>query len=148
MTKRFQKNGLTRLEKMRIQGMSVRNGIIENRQLRRLCDSIDNASSVVDHIIRGLDPSTIQVRDANDLYKLMNSQSGLSKARVELERVMLETQGLYGEAASQLMDELRVHLANYPEILSEVLTIAQEAASLADPRNAGDDEDDSPQNTD
>lgn len=147
MTKRFQKNGLTRLEKMRIQGMTVRNGSIENRQLRKLCDSIDAASSVVDHIIRGLDPSRIKIENANDLYKLMNSQAGLAKARTELERTMLETQGLFGEAAATIVDELRTHLAGYPEILSEVLRIAQEAAYRADPRNLGDDEDDFPKNS-
>lgn len=135
MTKRFSKSGLTRLEKMRIQGMRVEDGRIENRQLRKLCDSIDAASSCVDHIIRHLDPSTIKIENANDLYKLMNSQAGLVKARTELERVMLETQGLFGEAATAIVDELRVHLAEYPELMTEVMRIAEHAGVTADPRN-------------
>lgn len=65
----------------------------------------------------------------------MNSQAGLVKARTELERVMLETQGLFGEAATAIVDELRVHLAEYPELMTEVMRIAEHAGVSADPRN-------------
>ncbi len=146
MTQKFKKNGLTRLERMRLEGMSHADGIIENKQLRKMCDSVDAAASVIDNIIRGLDPATIIIRDANDLYKLMNSQTGLVRARVELERVMLETIGLYGEACSAVMDELRTHLAGYPELLSEVLAIAERSGIAADPRSPDPDSADQEQN--
>ena len=85
--------------------------------------TLRTAQSLLQSLFVKIDSDQIAVVDTNDLYKIYNSLSGLTRALVEIQRWQAERHGFLDEAAEQIAAQFRSLLAERPELLEEILEL-------------------------
>lgn len=118
----------------RIVGYAIGHRGVESEELKSLNDAIRKTQDLIIDIISKVDPDKIKIENTNDIYKLSNALSGLSRARVESEKVFLEMNGLVGLAGEKIIDEIRLGLADHPELMSQLEPIMAAAILKSDIR--------------
>ena len=118
----------------RIVGYAIGHRGVESEELKALNDSIKKCQDVIVDLISKVDPDKIKIENTNDIYKLSNALSGLSRARVESEKVFLEMNGLVALAGEKIIEEIRLGLADHPELMAELEPIMQAAILKSDIR--------------
>ena len=96
--------------------------------------TLKTAQSLLQSLFVKIDSDQIAVVDTNDLYKISNSLSGLTRALVEIQRWQAERHGFLEEAAEQIAAQFRSLLAERPELLEEILELLEESKERAVPQ--------------
>jgi hypothetical protein len=108
--------------------------IRKGNQLQKVDDSkglrkaLKQAEKLFVELLEKIDIKKIEVKDANDLYKISNSFAGLVRARTEYERWQAEKRGLLEEAVHELSQLVCAELENRPELAMQIRAIMQETA--------------------
>ncbi len=111
----------TRKEKARSQGVKATLEIT-NPGMERLNGLISKMADVCDALIEGMD-RTPSSETVNSVYKLGQTIAGLTRARTDLEKLRLETEGLHDKAFRSVQEHLRNELQGHPELVGELLEI-------------------------
>jgi len=96
--------------------------------------TLKTAHGLLQSLFVKIDSDQIAVVDTNDLYKISNSLSGLTRALVEIQRWQAERHGFLDEAAEQIAAQFRSLLAERPELLEEILELLEESKERAVPQ--------------
>jgi hypothetical protein len=117
------KTSPTAKEKVRAQGV---NATVElsNPSMERLNDLISKMADVCDGLIEGMD-RTPSSETVNSVYKIGQTIAGLTRARTDLEKLRLETQGLHQKAYSSIQAHIRAQLQGRPELVAELIEISE-----------------------
>jgi hypothetical protein len=115
------KTSPTAKEKARSEGV---NATVEltNPGMERLNDLISKMAYLCDGLIETMD-RTPSPETVNAVYKIGQTIAGLTRARTDLEKLRLETQGLHQKAFASVQAHLRNELQGHPELVSELLEI-------------------------
>lgn len=90
-------------------------------------DSVKVAIGKVRTVLEQVVPESIQVENANDLYKVSNSLASLSKSIEAIERSARDRSALLSQVANEMKAEIRGLLATKPELIREVLDVVDDA---------------------
>ena len=116
------KSSSTPKERLRAEG--VKAGVeVTNSGMERLNDLISKMADVCDGLIEGMD-RTPSSETVNQAYKLGQTIAGLTRARTDLEKLRLETQGLHDRAFRSVQDHIRAELQGRPELVAELIEIS------------------------
>ena len=115
------KSSLTAKEKARGEGVSATVELI-NPGMERLNDLISKMADLCDGLIDTMD-RTPSSETVNAAYKIGQTIAGLTRARTDLEKLRLETQGLHKKAFESVQDHLRNELQGHPELVSGLLEV-------------------------
>lgn len=115
------KNSPTRKEKHRAAGV---NATVEltNPGMERLNDLISKMADLCDGLIDTMD-RTPSAETINAAYKIGQTIAGLTRARTDLEKLRLETQGLHQKAFASVQAHLRNELQGHPELVNGLLEV-------------------------
>ena len=115
------KASATKKEQLRAAGV---NATVEltNPGMERLNYLISKMADLCDGLIEGMD-RTPSSETVNQAYKLGQTIAGLTRARTDLEKLRLETQGLHDRAFRSVQGYIRAELQGHPELVSELLEI-------------------------
>jgi hypothetical protein len=111
----------TRKEKLRAEGVHSQVELT-NPSLERLNDLISKMADLCDGLIDTMD-RTPSSETVNAAYKIGQTIAGLTRARTDLEKLRLETEGLHKKAFESVQDHLRNELQGHPALVSELLEI-------------------------
>ena len=125
---------LTVKQRERLVGYAVGFRGVESEELKILNDSIKKTQELIISILGNAKPEAIQIKDTNDIYKLSNALSGLARARVETEKVLLEMNGLVVLAGQRIQEEIKQGLAQHPDLYAQMLPIIEAAIEKSDER--------------
>jgi hypothetical protein len=116
------KTSPTAKEKARSEGV---NATVEltNPGMERLNDLISKMADLCDGLIETMD-RTPSPETVNAAYKIGQTISGLTRARTDLEKLRLETEGLHDRAFRSIQDHIRAQLQGRPELVAELIEIA------------------------
>ncbi len=115
------KSSPTPKERLRAEGVKAAVEVT-NSGMERLNDLISKMADVCDGLIEGMD-RTPSSETVNQAYKLGQTISGLTRARTDLEKLRLETQGLHDKAFRSVQEHIRAELQGRPELVGELLEI-------------------------
>jgi hypothetical protein len=115
------KSSATAKEKLRSEGATAKVELT-NPSLERLNDLISKMADLCDGLIDGMD-RTPSVETVNSVYKIGQTIAGLTRARTDLEKLRLETEGLHDRAFRSVQEHIRAELQGRPELVSELLEI-------------------------
>ena len=116
------KSSPTAKEKLRSEGV---NAIVEvsNSGLERLDHLIGQMVDLCETLAKGMDRAST-AENVNSFYKLSQSLDGLTRSRVDIEKLNLETRGLHDKAFSSIQKQIRVQLQGRPELVAELIEIS------------------------
>jgi hypothetical protein len=115
------KNSPTAREKLRVQGVTATVQITSSG-LERLNDLISKMADLCDGLIETMD-RTPSAETVNSVYKIGQTIAGLTRARTDLEKLRLETQGLHDRACASIKAEIQTSLQGHPELVGALLEI-------------------------
>ncbi|MFA6224383.1 MAG: hypothetical protein WC647_18945 [Desulfomonilaceae bacterium] len=115
------KSSPTAKEKARSNGVTATLEIT-NPGMERLNDLISKMADLCDGLIDGMD-RTPSVETVNSVYKIGQTIAGLTRARTDLEKLRLETEGLHDRAFRSVQAHIRAELQGRPELVSELLEV-------------------------
>ncbi len=117
------KNSPTRKENLRAAGV---NATVEltNPGMERLNYLISKMADLCDGLIEGMD-RTPSSETVNQAYKLGQTIAGLTRAKTDLEKLRLETEGLHDKAFRSIQDHIRAQLQGRPELVAELIEISE-----------------------
>ena len=75
-------------------------------------------------LVKGMDRAST-ADNVNSFYKLSQSLAGLTRSRVDIEKLNLETKGLHDRAFQSIQDQIRVQLQGRPELVAELIEISE-----------------------
>ncbi len=75
-------------------------------------------------LVKGMDRAST-AENVNGFYKLSQSLAGLTRSRVDIEKLNLETKGLHDRAFQSIQDHIRVQLQGRPELVAELIEISE-----------------------
>lgn len=116
------KASATKKEQLRAAGV---NATVEltNPGMERLNYLISKMADLCDGLIEGMD-RTPSSETVNQAYKLGQTIAGLTRARTDLEKLRLETEGLHDKAFRSIQDHIRAQLQGRPELVAELIEIS------------------------
>ncbi len=117
------KNSPTRKEKIRGVGATTKVDV-SNSGLERLDHLIGEMVDLCETLAKGMDRSST-AENINGFYKLSQSLAGLTRSRVDIEKLNLETKGLHDRAFQSIQDHIRVQLQGRPELVAELIEISE-----------------------
>jgi hypothetical protein len=115
------KTSPTAKERLRSQGVNA-TVEVSNLGMESLNGLISKMADVCDGLIEGMD-RTPSAETVNAVYKIGQTIAGLTRARTDLEKLRLETQGLHDRAFRSVQEHIRAELQGRPELVSELLEI-------------------------
>jgi hypothetical protein len=115
------KNSRTAKEQLRVQGVNA-TVEITNPGLERLNNLISKMADLCDGLIDTMD-RTPSSETVNAAYKIGQTIAGLTRARTDLEKLRLETQGLHQKAFASVQAHLRNELQGHPELVNGLLEV-------------------------
>jgi hypothetical protein len=117
------KTSPTAKEKARSKGVTATLEIT-NPGMERLNDLISKMADLCDGLIDTMD-RTPSPEAVNAAYKIGQTISGLTRARTDLEKLRLETEGLHDRAFRSVQDHIRAQLQGRPELVAELIEISE-----------------------
>jgi hypothetical protein len=111
----------TRREKLRAQG-AITKVELSNSGLERLDHLIGQMVDLCETLAKGMDRSATN-ENINCFYKLSQSLAGLTRSRVDIEKLNLEAKGLHQKAYSSIQEHIRAELQGHPELVAELLEV-------------------------
>jgi hypothetical protein len=111
----------TAKEKLRSEGAQA-TVELTNPGMQRLNDLISKMADLCDGSIDTMD-RTPSSETVNAAYKIGQTIAGLTRARTDLEKLRLETQGLHKKAFESVQEHLRNELQGHPELVSGLLEV-------------------------
>ena len=115
------KSSATAKEKIRGVGATTKVDV-SNSGLERLDHLIGQMVDLCETLAKGMD-RTSTAENINGFYKLSQSLAGLTRSRVDIEKLNLETRGLHHKAYSSIQEHIRAQLQGRPELVAELLEI-------------------------
>ena len=115
------KSSATAKEKLRSTGATAKVELT-NPGMERLNDLISKMADLCDGLIETMD-RTPSAETVNAAYKIGQTIAGLTRARTDLEKLRLETEGLHDRAFRSVQEHIRAELQGRPELVSELLEI-------------------------
>lgn len=125
---------LTPKRRERAIGWAIGSRGAESEDLKALNEAIATAQSVIIDILSKIDTDAVKVENVNDFYKLANALSGLSRARTESEKCLMEASGLVSLAGMKIIEEIKIGLSAYPDLYEQLLPIMDRAVLNSDMR--------------
>jgi hypothetical protein len=95
---------------------------VSNSGLERLDHLIGQMADLCETLAKGMDRSSTN-ENINCFYKLSQSLAGLTRSRVDIEKLNLEAKGLHQKAYSSIQEHIRAELQGRPELVSELLEV-------------------------
>ncbi len=99
-------------------------------------EAISRAEHVCATLLNDVDLTKIRLGDPNDIYKIINALTGLTRARIEMSRWEAERSGLLLEARELLLAEFRRAVPERPELLEELKQLYEELITTQEERLA------------
>ena len=96
---------------------------VSNSGLERLDHLIGQMVELCETLAKGMDRASTN-ENINCFYKLSQSLAGLTRSRVDIEKLNLETKGLHDKAFSSIQDHIRAQLQGRPELVAELIEIS------------------------
>ncbi|MGC8604769.1 MAG: hypothetical protein ACP5VS_13960 [Desulfomonilaceae bacterium] len=115
------KSSPTPKERLRAEGVKAAVEVT-NLGMERLNDLISKMADLCDGLIDGMD-RTPSSETVNSVYKIGQTIAGLTRARTDLEKLRLETQGLHQKALASVQAHLRNELQGHPELVNGLLEV-------------------------
>ena len=113
----------TKKEQLRSSGATTKVDV-SNSGLERLDHLIGEMVDVCGTLVKGMDRAST-AENINGFYKLSQSLAGLTRSRVDIEKLNLETKGLHDRAFQSIQDQIRVQLQGRPELVAELIEISE-----------------------
>ena len=101
--------------------------IYKSDALESIDRSINQLQSVIDGVVKDIDPSQIKCETVSDIYKLSNALSALSRAKTEKERLTVEASGMLDVASKELYREIQKIMKFNPKLSDELAEVVKEA---------------------
>ena len=117
------KASATKKERLRSSGATTKVDV-SNSGLERLDHLIGEMVDVCGTLVKGMDRAST-ADNVNSFYKLSQSLAGLTRSRVDIEKLNLETKGLHDRAFQSIQDQIRVQLQGRPELVAELIEISE-----------------------
>ena len=117
------KASATKKERLRSSGATTKVDV-SNSGLERLDHLIGEMVDVCGTLVKGMDRAST-AENINGFYKLSQSLAGLTRSRVDIEKLNLETKGLHDRAFQSIQDQIRVQLQGRPELVAELIEISE-----------------------
>ena len=95
---------------------------VSNSGLERLDHLIGQMVDLCETLAKGMDRTSTN-ENINCFYKLSQSLAGLTRSRVDIEKLNLETRGLHQKAFASVQAHIRAELQGRPELVSELLEV-------------------------
>lgn len=115
------KTSPTAKEKARSAGVTATVQVC-NSSLTRLDLLIGQMVDLCETLVQGMDRAST-AENINGFYKLSQSLAGLTRSRVDIEKLNLETKGLHKKAFESVQEHLRNELQGHPELVSGLLEV-------------------------
>jgi hypothetical protein len=115
------KAAATKKEQLRSSGATSQIEV-SNSGLERLDHLIGQMVDLCETLAKGMDRAST-AENINGFYKLSQSLAGLTRSRVDIEKLNLETKGLHQKAFSSIQEQIRAELQGRPELVSELLEV-------------------------
>ena len=115
------KAAATKKEQLRSSGATSQIEV-SNSGLERLDHLIGQMVDLCETLAKGMDRSSTN-ENINCFYKLSQSLAGLTRSRVDIEKLNLEAKGLHQKAFSSIQEHIRAELQGRPELVSELLEV-------------------------
>ena len=116
------KSSPTKKEQLRSSGVTSQIEV-SNSGLERLDHLIGQMVDLCETLAKGMDRAST-AENVNSFYKLSQSLAGLTRSRVDIEKLNLETRGLHDKAFSSIQKQIRVQLQGRPELVAELIEIS------------------------
>jgi|GEM_PF-5450285 hypothetical protein len=115
------KASATKKEQLRSSGATSQIEV-SNSGLERLDHLIGQMVDLCETLAKGMDRAST-AENINGFYKLSQSLAGLTRSRVDIEKLNLETKGLHDKAFRSIQGHIRNELQGRPELVSELLEV-------------------------
>jgi len=115
------KAAATKKEQLRSSGATSQIEV-SNSGLERLDHLIGQMVDLCETLAKGMDRASTN-ENINCFYKLSQSLAGLTRSRVDIEKLNLEAKGLHQKAFSSIQEHIRAQLQGRPELVSELLEV-------------------------
>jgi hypothetical protein len=116
------KTSATKKEQLRSSGATSQIEV-SNSGLERLDHLIGQMVDLCETLAKGMDRAST-AENINGFYKLSQSLAGLTRSRVDIEKLNLETKGLHDTAFQSIQDQIRVQLQGRPELVAELIEVS------------------------
>jgi hypothetical protein len=115
------KSSPTAKEKARSEGVNA-TVEVSNLGMESLNGLISKMADLCDGLIDTMD-RTPSAETVNAVYKIGQTIAGLTRARTDLEKLRLETEGLHQKAFASVQAHLRNELQGHPELVNGLLEV-------------------------
>ncbi|MHB8203644.1 MAG: hypothetical protein ACYDHG_08055 [Desulfomonilaceae bacterium] len=116
------KSSATKKEQLRSSGVTSQIEV-SNSGLERLDHLIGQMVDLCETLAKGMDRAST-AENVNSFYKLSQSLAGLTRSRVDIEKLNLEIKGLYDKAFASIQDHIRAQLQGRPELVAELIEVS------------------------
>ncbi len=117
------KASATKKERLRSSGATTKVDV-SNSGLERLDHLIGEMVDVCGTLVKGMDRAST-ADNVNSFYKLSQSLAGLTRSRVDIEKLNLEIKGLHDRAFQSIQNQIRTQLQGRPELVAELIEISE-----------------------
>ncbi len=117
------KSSPTKKEQLRSSGATAKVEV-SNSGLERLDHLIGEMVDVCGTLVKGMDRAST-ADNVNSFYKLSQSLAGLTRSRVDIEKLNLEIKGLHDRAYQSIQNQIRAQLQGRPELVAELIEISE-----------------------
>ena len=117
------KASATKKEQLRSSGATTKVDV-SNSGLERLDHLIGEMVDVCGTLVKGMDRAST-ADNVNSFYKLSQSLAGLTRSRVDIEKLNLEIKGLHDRAFQSIQNQIRTQLQGRPELVAELIEISE-----------------------
>ncbi|MDA8406493.1 MAG: hypothetical protein M0T73_06515 [Deltaproteobacteria bacterium] len=117
------KASATKKERLRSSGATSQIEV-SNSGLERLDHLIGQMVDLCETLAKGMDRAST-ADNVNSFYKLSQSLAGLTRSRVDIEKLNLETKGLHDRAFQSIQNQIRAQLQGRPELVAELIEISE-----------------------
>ena len=117
------KAAATKKEQLRSSGATAKVEV-SNSGLERLDHLIGEMVDVCGTLVKGMDRAST-ADNVNSFYKLSQSLAGLTRSRVDIEKLNLEIKGLHDRAFQSIQNQIRTQLQGRPELVAELIEISE-----------------------
>ncbi len=117
------KSSPTKKEQLRSSGATAKVEV-SNSGLERLDHLIGEMVDVCGTLVKGMDRAST-ADNVNSFYKLSQSLAGLTRSRVDIEKLNLEIKGLHDRAFQSIQNQIRTQLQGRPELVAELIEISE-----------------------
>ena len=117
------KASATKKERLRSSGATTKVDV-SNSGLERLDHLIGEMVDVCGTLVKGMDRAST-ADNVNSFYKLSQSLAGLTRSRVDIEKLNLEIKGLHDRAFQSIQNQIRAQLQGRPELVAELIEISE-----------------------